>query len=264
MRKNIGLRIASIKSKSLGFWGKFKRGGNVTDVVLFNGINALDFQDIRDNVIRIPEVSTRIREAQDVWDALSDSEFSFYNFLVSEDSVYLSNIKLKSLLTSIVQVGLYDRYARKFGRPEYAVGMINGDSPLSVCLGELSFEDMILGSQAAQPSLPLVALSPVGEPVLSGISLAEMGVFRANEDTGKYERFEEDKQDLSKIINLLIEGCGVQKFVNVGPGSSVLEPVKKDLSMRDVQVIESIDADPMLNWFWPELRRSNEKIQIAQ
>ncbi|MCB9026868.1 MAG: hypothetical protein H6625_11155 [Bdellovibrionaceae bacterium] len=235
------------------------------DVVIFNGLNALDFHEIRDSVIRIPEVSIRVREAQGVWDALGESNFSFFNFLVSEDATYLSNIKIKSLVTSIVQIGLYDRYVRRFGRPEYIVGSVNGDSPLQVCIGETTFEDMILDSPVAKPVASVTEIfSQSSSTVLSGISLAETGVFQHLENTGKYQRVSSTKQDLGKIISHLIEDCHVKKLINVGPGITALEPLQENLALKDIQIVESIDADPMLNWFWMELKKSSEQVSMAQ
>ncbi len=234
------------------------------EVILFNGINALDFQDIRDNVIRIPEVSARIREAQEVWEALTHSNFSFYNFLLSEDTTYLSNIKIKSLITSIVQVGLYDRYVRKFGLPDYVVGAVNGDSPLMVCLGKITFEDMILSSQAAKPSLPLMAVPKEGQPVLAGVSLTEVGIFCRNRESNQFEREVHNQRDLAKIINFLIEDRRVTKLTNIGPGTFSLESFKEELAMRDVQIVESIDADPMLSWFWVDTQKGHCPISLAQ
>ena len=129
---------------------------------------------------------------------------------------FLLKIKIKNLVTSIVQIALYERYVRRFGRPEYVVGTVNGDSPLGVCIGQTTFEDMILTSQVAKPifTLPKVVASQ-GETLLSGISLAELGIFKFNEDSGKYQRVAEDKQEIVKILAYLFEECHVKKLVNI-------------------------------------------------
>ncbi|MCB0392554.1 MAG: hypothetical protein KDD58_14795 [Bdellovibrionales bacterium] len=233
------------------------------EVIIFNDHSSLNFHEIRDNIIRIPEVSMRIREAQSVWDALGESDFSFYNFLMAEDQTFLSNIKTKNLVSSIVQIGLYDRYVRQFGRPEYVIGTTNGDSPLHVCLGLTHFEDMILDSQVARPVIPIPILNN-NQTFLTGVSLAETGVFKHNSETGKYVRIEEEKNDISKIISYLIEDCQVKKLVNIGPGSSSLEPLQPDLLLKDIQIVESIDTDPMLSWFWTEMRKVTEQLSMAQ
>ena len=234
------------------------------EVVIFNHLNALDFHEIRDKVIRIPEVSIRIREAQNVWDVIGQTHFSFFNHLVSDDRTYMSNIKIKSLVTSIVQVGLFDRYVWRFGRPDFVVGSVNADSPLKVCVAEVTLEDMILESPVLKPSADNKEKSPHALTVLTGISLAELGLYKQGDKSGIYEPMKMEKLDLGKILNYLIEEGQVKKLINVGPGMTDLDPLQHNLSMRDLQIIESIDADPMLSWFWTEMRRSNEVINLAQ
>src|SRR3954468_7812438 len=102
------------------------------DALVFNGASNLDFQDIRTNVIRIPEVVVRIREAQKIWDSIATTSLDLANFIASEDAVFLGHIKLKSFATAVVQVGLLDRYLKTHALPEYLVGAVNGDSPLMV------------------------------------------------------------------------------------------------------------------------------------
>ena len=63
------------------------------DALVFNGASNLDFQDIRSNVVRIPEVIARIREAQKLWDKLSTQALDLANFINSEDSVFLGAIR---------------------------------------------------------------------------------------------------------------------------------------------------------------------------
>ncbi len=224
------------------------------DVVLFNGINSIDFCDVRMGVIRIPEVSARISEAQEVWDSIDDSGFNFYNFLSSEDHVFLNNIKLKSLAAAIIQVGLYDRYRKRNKQPDILIGCVNGDSPLKVCLGDMTFAEMVLESNAVKVMSPVVPLFAEGSsPVLSGICLTEFAVFKVTEDDKS--KVEADKMDIKKILDHIIDGHGAKKLVNIGPGSSLIEPHRSDLSMRDIQLLESIELDPMLNWFWTGMSR---------
>src|SRR6185312_6535748 len=118
------------------------------DALVFNGASNLDFQDIRTNVIRIPEVVMRIREAQQIWDSLATTSLDLANFIASEDSVFLGHIKLKAFATAVVQVGLLDRYLKSNKLPEYVVGTVNGDSPLLVALGKITFQEMVEQSSA--------------------------------------------------------------------------------------------------------------------
>ncbi len=226
--------------------------------VVFNGINALDFHAVRCNVVRIPEVVKRLRDAQRIWDDVECLEgLELANFIASDDEVFLGNIRLKSLASAIVQVGLYDRYIKAFGVPECLIGSINGDSALAVAVGLYSFEDMIRNS-AAVLNRSWSEGRVAGELVLSGISLVKFAAFERVEIEGRqtYQEIKVDGRELGPLITQMIEDLGVKRFVNVGPGNLLMHRQGTELEMAEVQILESIDMDPMLNWFWPELKES--------
>lgn len=227
------------------------------DALVFNGSSNLDFQDIRTNVIRIPEVVQRIREAQKIWDTIAATSLDLANFIASEDAVFLGHIKLKAFATAVVQVGLLDRYLKSGRLPEYVVGTVNGDSPLLVAIGKISFFDMVSESSAVtgMAGRPVAQLSGGFElPLLSGVQLAEYGIFRRNEK-GEYQRQLCDTREVDKMLLELVDQYDVSKLAMIGPGNSVFKKVL-DLTSRDIRVTESIDSDPMLSWFWTHMREN--------
>lgn len=226
------------------------------DALVFNGASNLDFQDIRANVIRIPEVVSRIREAQEIWDSLSSQPLDLATFIAAEDSVFLSNIKLKGFATAVVQVGLMDRFLKHHELPEYAIGAVNGDSPLMVALNKMTFEEMVAQSGALgnrSPRSMNVIPGGLDLPILAGVQLAEYGVFRRDE-YGQYQRVKQEKAEAEKMVVELVETDDVNKLILVGPGHTISGKKMLDLTEHDVQVQESIDMDPMLSWFWSCLR----------
>ena len=232
------------------------------DALVFNGASNLDFQDIRTNVIRLPEVVMRIREAQGIWDKLSPTPLDLANFIGSEDEVFLSHIKLKSFATAVVQVGLLDRYLKSHKMPEFVVGAINGDSPMRVSMGQQSFYELVSESLAintSRPRLP-VATNALDLPILAGVQLVEFAVFcrrpEGSEGAGEFVRLNSEVREVERMIVDLVDQYEVNKLVMVGPGSSVSGKKVLDLTARDVQVLESIDLDPMLSWFWSNLREN--------
>lgn len=232
----------------------------MVEAIVFNGINSLDFQDVRSNVTRIPEVIARIRNAQAVWDEKQLAQFDLLNFICSDDKTFFNNIHLKSLATAVVQTGLYDRYLRFHKLPQYFVGNFNGDSALQVACGLISFEELVANSASALSSEARVRWSglqevSMTEPVLAGISLTEYAAFRVHQD-GTFEKLELPKVDVIKIVHHLVEECGLRKIVNVGPGNTLISRSADDMILEDVQILESIDLDPMLNWFWSGLREA--------
>lgn len=228
------------------------------DALVFNGASNLDFQDIRQNVIRIPEVVQRIREAQAIWDRISPTPLDLANFIGSEDDVFLSHIKLKSFATAVVQVGLLDRYLKTHKMPEYVVGAVNGDSPMKVAMGQMTFEQLITESPAnnANRPRPVAVNTPALDlPILAGIQLVEYAVFRRNAE-GEFERVPSEVREVERMIVELVDEHDVNRLIMVGPGSSVSGKKILDLTSRDVQVLESIDLDPMLSWFWSNLKEN--------
>lgn len=228
------------------------------DALVFNGASNLDFQDIRANVIRIPEVVSRIREAQKIWDTVATQPLDLANFIGSEDAVFLSNIKLKSFATAVVQVGLLDRYLKTHTLPEYVVGTINGDSPMKVAMGKMTFLDLVGDSPANgnRPEPALRAIGPNDLPILSGVQMPEYAIFKKNQATGEYDRLASDSREAERMIVQIVDEHDVNKLVMVGPGNSIFGRKIMDLTVRDVQVLESIDLDPMLSWFWSHLKEN--------
>jgi len=227
----------------------------MVDALVFNPSLALDFQDIRQNVIRVPDVMMRLREAQELWDRHSQFALDLTNFIAGDDSYFLSNIRLKSLASAIVQVGLYDRLKKMGHHPRYFFGSINGDSALRVAVGEISFMDLILNSSALAPSKSAnITLSSL--PVLAGISLSEFGCY---EDTGKgVQKTIEIEMDMRRLIQSGILKFNIERIVIVGPGDNLVRPLVAGRSK--VKVLDSVEMDPFLSWFWTQIR--NE--QFAQ
>lgn len=229
------------------------------DLIVFNGASNLDFQEIRTNVIRIPQVVHRLREAQDIWDSVSSVSLDLTNFVASEDPVFLGHIRMKNFATAIVQIGLLDRYLKAHPLAQFVVGATNGDSPLKVALGLKKFRDLIVESAALTGSPAKTALTPLlggGLPVLSGMQLAEFGAYQLSVG-GRYERVELGSQEIEPMILRLVDEFEVRKVVMVGPGNTLFNQKKLELGGRDVQVLESIDLDPMLSWFWSRVAVAN-------
>ena len=226
------------------------------DALVFNGASNLDFQDIRTNVIRIPEVVVRIREAQAIWDKVASTPLDLANFIGSEDDVFLSHIKLKSFATAVVQVGLLDRYLKNHKMPEYVVGAINGDSPMRVAMGHQSFLELVTESLATSGPRPRVPVANALDlPILAGVQLVEYAVFCRGAE-GDFVRQPSEVREVERMIVDLVDQHEVNKLVMVGPGHSVSGKKVLDLTSRDVQVLESIDLDPMLSWFWSNLKEN--------
>ena len=230
------------------------------DVLIFNGASNLEFQEIRTSVIRIPEVVARIREAQSLWDQIADTELDLINFIGSEDGTFLGHIRLKSFASAVVQIGLLDRYLKNARLPEFVVGAINGDSPMQVAVGKMTFAELVglspaTSNFATRTVSPSVNSNSFDLPVLTGVELVEYAAFRRNA-AGEFMPLLSSERDFEKMIVELIESYDVSRLISVGPGHSVFGRRMAELTSRDVQVLESIDLDPMLSWFWTHMKES--------
>jgi hypothetical protein len=230
----------------------------MADTVIFGGNNSLDFVEVRAGVLRIPEVSLKIEEAQSLWDKECKTSFSFQHFLSSDDHSFYNNINLKSLSQAIVQLGLFDRYERLFKKPDYLVGNIEGDSALKVAAGQLTFRELISKSLACSVLRPMLPLHTATDLVLRGQNLPKFKAYASAEPSEGVTRFEELFEtdiNLQNLVKKLIEEKGVKRIVHIGPGTIEKTKLVDEFYSSDVQIVESIDVDPMLGWFWANLRK---------
>jgi hypothetical protein len=226
--------------------------------VVFSGRNGLDRADLRNGVLRIPEVTMRLREAQSILDGLSEfPKVDILSLLTSDDEHFFRNIQLKSLVAAIVQVALFDRYLKTQARPQFFVGNSNGDSAMLVCSGKQTFLEMILRSPAvaanrAPSSEIVVALATASLPVLSGLSLTEYHALesKVTEQGLVYVAVPGDSMELRKLISSLFKEQGLSRFVNVGPSSALAEVEYREIGDGEIEAIDSIELDPLLGWFW--------------
>ena len=246
--------------------------------------SGLDFSEMRNSVLRIPEVTIRIREAQAILDSMEVPRVDLFNVISSDDETFNRNAKLKSLLAAIVQIGLFDRYMKTNRRPEFMVGAATGDSAMNVCAGLSTFGDMVIASQAigtlelaierAAVVVPLFAPLAAVEaaPLVEGRSSVteyralqlQSAVCASGAEvcyaTVRAEEHSEVATDIKKLVTTLYHELGATRFVSVGPGAAMgSQDFELALGSEEVESLDSIEIDPMLSWFW----RSNRRAQFA-
>ena len=242
------------------------------NAMVFSGRNGLDFSELRAGVMRIPEVTIRIREAQAVLDSLEPKvEIDLLSTITGDDDHFFRNIKLKSLASAIVQVGLFDRLQKSQRRIDFMVGNSNGDSAMMVCAGLMTFKEMIMNSQAisslshTEKVVPINTVAALAMPLLSGLSLTEYNALKAAPGEGGVMTFSSipgGAMDLRKIIASLHQDHDVTRFVNIGPASALRGSDYRALGSGDVESVDSIELDPMLGWFWRNI--SSHASALAQ
>lgn len=230
--------------------------------VVFNSSSHLDFQEIRANVVRIPEVAARLREAQEVWDEVAGMELDLNNFIASDDSTFLGHIKLKCLATAIVQVGLLDRYLKTQPVPEVFIGAINGDAPLKVAIGEQTLEEMIRQSSSMnQAGRRKTETGGSTLPILAGIELAQFGAYSVDSASGEFQQLNLQSRELEALIGETVKSQDLNRVIVIGPGSSIFGRQLSEFTTNEVSLVESIEIDPLLSWFWACI--SDEHVAVA-
>lgn len=223
-------------------------------IVLFNESKVLDLQEVRTNVLRIPEVSRKIAEAQAILDSEVIGNFDLSNHISSEDKVFLSNLKLKQVCHAVIQLGLYERMLRFFPVPEWLVGNMSGLTALKVLTKQISFEEMVLGKEEKQVQTPTQQLDT---PLLVGIKLAEYKVFQpAGEGLVAVSGF--DGRNAQQLIEELMGQNPQAKVVNIGPGDVICQNMNKGYRFVDL-----VDQDPMLAWFWESSLNPIKQLALA-
>lgn len=265
--KEIDCRHDFCSSILCGGRGGCSFGGEImSQVIVFGGNNSLDFSDIRYRVLRIPEVSMIIEEAQEIWDKATDREFTFHQFLSAEDLVFYRNPLLKSLSLSIVQLGLFKRFLRLNSNPEFLVGNLKSNGPISVAAGLKSLNDLVLSSEALQVPRPLSMIRSVDEITLQGQALPEFQTFAKSinssmdsEQSQKifYSPILKASYNVTAQLTHLIENKSVRKIVHIGPGAIDKSTLFSDYNLHDVQITESIDMDAHLAWFWQNMKEAS-------
>lgn len=120
----------------------------MSDAVVFNPNNQLEFQEVRMNVTRIPEVMARVREAQAPWEsALGSAAGDLASFVVTEDERFAAAPRRRLVTVGVIQVGLFDRFVRAHGEPRWLIGA--GEGPLSVVTGRRPLSDFVLETARA-------------------------------------------------------------------------------------------------------------------
>ncbi len=225
--------------------------------VVFAGMNGLDQEEIRKAVVRIPEVSIRVKEAQKIIDRCFEESFDLHSYIVSPQSSFLHNIRLKSLASAIVQIGLYERYIKFNLKPNFIVGNSNGDSALNVISGQQSFQEMIINNSSLnlEQAGSEVDTSNVTNLVLSGVSLEEYKVVSLDlEEERDLKKINEKQMDFQEIFKDLVCEKDVKRFINIGPSMPLVNESMRNNCFVELQLCDSIEMDPMLNWFWTDSR----------
>jgi hypothetical protein len=239
-----------------------RKGEGMERAIVLGEGKGLDFFDIRASIVRIPEVSLTIKEAQKTLDELGVEHVDLMSTVLSEDEVFHRRLDLKRLILSIIQVGLFSRYKKNNGSWKYIIGRASGCTALPVCAGEKSLNEMISASAVVQNgtviSVDTSNSSQEGTVLCSGVAADQYEVVKIECEgrESQLTRPSVESKDLWNVASQLNESFGVQQFVHIGPGEIDFEK-ESILNLRErAQLLDCIEIDPMLGWFWSGVRKA--------
>jgi hypothetical protein len=220
--------------------------------VLFGDPQVFDQLEIRQSLIRIPEVSLKIREAQSFLDTEDGGSVDLFQlFHISEEDFKVKR-QVRTFLLELVQIALFERFKTRHGYPRLLVVPKEHNLVLKVIIQQIGMEEYL------DKRLRLFKLQV---PVVERFQTAETAQFylvvEALNQNGKvnFEQAQVEAESLTQLIEDLSEKYDTERLVHVGPGRAGLKIFWKEAFLRRFQFLDSIEVDPMLNWFWtPQLR----------
>ena len=242
-------------------------------IVYFKDTKILNNLTICQNALRIPEIFLRIRQVSEQLEQMkiSTNLKNLFHLLDIDESSFESSFKswdidFWHIVMTIIQVGLYDRYLKSQAPPLAFVASSNAYA--AKISGRLrTIKDMITDLSNKHKSTPFDFQNKIARNNLS--------FFMHNEKTKKYNCLVSDMHEPEELF-LYIEKYQISQIVVIGPSNLVhlsqnnmpqhqipsetdwlLHEITKSKVLSDkICIIESIDLDPLLFWFWRDCSKS--------
>lgn len=119
---------------------------NKKSVIILGQSSFMDFEFLRQNVIRIPEVIDVIRQAQSYWDGLLGvKSVVLSNCFYRSDEFFQIHPEFKNLLNDLVQFALYNRLKNQNNfSTEYVLSDVNNTRVHLLVLNLLNLKEFVL------------------------------------------------------------------------------------------------------------------------
>lgn len=219
--------------------------------VLFANTGVLDFLELRTSIVRIPEVIAKLKDAQTFLDRAIKDAPDLIQFITSDDQVFWSRKRIRQIAVGIVQLGLYDRYVKRYGEAAHLLASDKEENPVQVLSGKMRLGEYVINLAMREDDKKDKVVNMEDQALLSkGISMPDFQLFQRDQE-GYFVLVEEGKkQALNDLLMKLRDEKNTKQFVNIGPGQSISGSALNELVDKELNIMESIDLDPMLSWFW--------------
>jgi acyl transferase domain-containing protein len=216
----------------------------MNSVLVFTGRSAVDVESFRWQVLRVPEVSNALKEAQATLDNCLRGSLDLVSLMQTENKQFLSSGLWRSLVSQVVQIGLYRRYQKIYSQPRFLVGEVTGSSAFAVCIGKVSMaEAAIAFAEELNKKEEQLKMADV----LIGHSLESASVYERVDSS--YRALIEDKQVL-ELLEAVNKDYLLDQVITLGSAQSL----GVNDSLSELGIVESVAMDPLLSWLWPYLK----------
>lgn len=221
------------------------------DVIVFGAHNCFDSWRHRIALLRIPEVSLKIRAAQKTFDGFVPQPFDLISYFSAHRAVYCQNLPTRAVMVALVQAALFERHLRFHPWPKYVVGPGTGDSVFSLVFGQNPLDGFI------EQCVDFQRLGPMSYEVRgrqkrvvdSGLLPPLQFVTYALKVVGtrpKGETLGAPSVDLTVKLDELMIGRLRDTVIAIG----ALNELKRWRAVRRLTVVDSLKLDPLLPWYW--------------
>lgn len=220
----------------------------MNSVLIFSGRSAIDEQEFRWQMLRVPEVSMVLKEAQNHLDQVLEDTKDLAALMMSENDIYLSSQLWREFLSQIVQVGLYNRYTKLAPAPRFVVGKSNSLSALNACFLSVSITELV---ENFVDKMDETTEKTSSQGFLVGQSMENIKAYEVTEQ--QLITLSENKQ-VSLLLGDIAKDHLLDHVVSVG---TMAKPTSSmHYESEDLAITESVSMDPMLSWLWPYLQKS--------
>lgn len=216
----------------------------MSSVLLFGGRSLLDKPGIRENFLRIPEVSAVLKQAQKELDASKLTKRDLLSFVHSDDNEFHADTIWKDLVVQLFQVGLYKRLQKSMIKPKFIIGRSGGISAMDVCLGHQTLAGMI---ESFRTEIEFKAIAEKNQDILVGqkLELSKMYVWGPD---GYIESL--GGKSTPSLLEEISKDHLIHQVIALGVSEMNVE------ESEVYHVMDSLALDPLLSWILPHLMRA--------
>lgn len=208
--------------------------------------------EVRQSLIRIPEVIIRLKELQRAMDNNQNSaQFDILNLVVATDYFSLDE-KLRSVIDKTIQLGLIDRHLRKNGRKiDVLIGAEGTENLFAVALGNAKVEDLLAqsgwGKDEALINEPIQSSENL--VLLKGQASQKFFVYAPSAETSEFKPISETGDSLENIMAKLVDSHKIERLAVIDPVESCESFLRGSVVRERIEIFCTIQSDPFLTWY---------------